>query len=151
MSVSILLFALPHFVLEAYTVERSNINDTRKQNSSVCSSIDQNEAVQDTRTHSLSRWAIYLTALTIVSVTALLPLWTTGRQPIVGSLHDVFVFTSGYAIIETETDQKRGARNIGLVNIAGNLIGSITGLAVGAMANTLWVHPLQVRSRIPRF
>ena len=78
MSVSILLFALPHFVLEAYTAESSNITDTTKQNSSVCSSIDQNEAVEDTNTHSLSTWVIYLTALTIVGVTALLPLWTTG-------------------------------------------------------------------------
>ena len=51
----------------------------------------------------------------------------------------------GYAIIETETDQKSGARNIGLVNTAGNLIGSLTGLTLGAMANTLWVHPLQAR------
>ena len=78
MSVAMLLFALPHFVLEAYKAERPNINDAREHNSSVCSLVEHTKVVEDTNTTSLSTWAIYLTALTTIGVTGLLPLWTTG-------------------------------------------------------------------------
>ena len=45
--------------------------------------------------------------------------------------------------MEKETDEKRGARNIGLINVCGDIVGSLSGLALGGLANVLWVSPLK--------
>ena len=45
--------------------------------------------------------------------------------------------------MEKETDEKRGARNIGLINVCGDIVGSLSGLALGSLANVLWVNHMK--------
>ena len=74
-------------------------------------------------THS-KEWKYLFTALTFLCGASLLPIWTTG-----------------YAIIEKETDVKSGTRNMAFVNIFGSMFGPVAGLVIGSVTISYWEQP----------
>ena len=130
MSLAILLLSLPHFVLEDYVVSDYHTlsNETKSSIASTRRSTNQ------------SLWVIYLVIMIFISSAGSMPLYTTGT---LDSCESKVKFNSAYTIVEKETDEKRGARNIGLINVCGNIVGSLSGLGLGGLANALWVHPLK--------
>ena len=64
----------------------------------------------------LSDWKYWFTVLSIICGMAMLPILTTG-----------------YAIVEKETSEKSGSRNIAFINIFGTVLGPILGIALGSI------------------
>ena len=128
MSIAIILFSLPHFVLDDYTVP------------DYYASSNETESLETSSATSHSMWVIYLVIMTFISSVGCMPLYTTGTWVSCGPK---LKFNLAYTIVEKETDEKRGARNIGLINVCGDIVGSLSGLGLGGLANALWVHPLK--------
>ena len=64
--------------------------------------------------------------LPIISGMAMLPIWTTG-----------------YAIVEKETNEQSGTRNIAYINIFGSIFGPFLGIVIGSVCMIFWETPSQ--------
>lgn len=63
---------------------------------------------------------------TLISGMAMLPIWTTG-----------------YAIVEKETNEQSGTRNIAYINIFGSIFGPFLGIVIGSVCMIFWETPSQ--------
>ena len=66
MSIAIILFSLPHFVLNDYTVP------------DYYASSNETESLETSSATSHSTWVIYLVIMTFISSVGCMPLYTTG-------------------------------------------------------------------------
>ena len=48
------------------------------------------------------------------------------------------IWTTGYAIVEKETDEKSGTRNIAGINIFGSIFGPFVGIVIGSICIVYW-------------
>ena len=139
MSLSIFFFAFPHFVIPSIG---EDIQDHLTNISLFCKvDIEPSKPlvtdVSDMGWFMIIRvlnfwnkftqfkeWKYFFTALTFICGASLLPIWTTG-----------------YAVIEKETDIKSGTRNMAFVNIFGSMFGPIAGLVIGSVSISYWEQP----------
>lgn len=118
MSLAIFFFAFPHFVITSIGEDIQG----HLTNISLFCKLDIDPAAP--RTSQMSDWIYLFTALTFLCGASLLPIWTTG-----------------YAIIEKETDERSGTRNIAFVNIFGSMLGPVLGLSIGSVSISYWEEP----------
>ena len=117
MSLAIFFFAFPHFVITSIGEDIQG----HLTNISLFCKLDIDPVP---RTNQMSDWMYLFTAVTFLCGASLLPIWTTG-----------------YAIIEKETDERSGTRNIAFVNIFGSMLGPVLGLTIGSISISFWEQP----------
>ena len=142
MSLSVFLFALPHFAIPSVG---EDIQD-HLTNISIFCRADFDPNAGRPRVAEISDWMYYFTALTFFCGASMLPIWVNGWK-IFSNKFSIWERveppskTTGYAIIEKETDEKRGTRNIAFVNIFGTMFGPVAGLVIGSLSISFWVEP----------